>query len=75
MHLGAGRATKDDVIDMASGIVLNKKVGDFVKNGELLLTCYTNKENVEEIYKDLENSYIIVQNKVPNHKIIHEIIG
>ena len=75
MHLGAGRATKDDVIDMASGIVLNKKVGDFVKKGELLLTCYTNKENVEEIYKDLENSYIIVQNKVPNHKIIHEIIG
>ena len=51
------------------------KVGDFVKKGELLLTCYTNKENVEEIYKDLENSYIIVQNKVPNHKIIHEIIG
>lgn len=75
MHLGAGRATKDDVIDMSSGIVLNKKVGDFVKNGELLLTCYTNKENVEEIYKDLENSYIIVQNKVLNHKIIHEIIG
>ena len=75
MHLGAGRPTKDDVIDMASGIVLNKKVGDFVKKGELLLTCYTNKENVEEIYKDLENSYIIVQNKVPNHKIIHEIIG
>lgn len=75
MHLGAGRSTKDDVIDMASGIVLNKKVGDFVKKGELLLTCYTNKENVEEIYKDLENSYIIVQNKVPNHKIIHEIIG
>ncbi len=75
MHLGAGRATKDDVIDMSSGIVLNKKVGDFVKKGELLLTCYTNKENVEEIYKNLENSYIIVQNKVPNHKIIHEIIG
>ena len=75
MHLGAGRATKDDVIDMSSGIVLNKKVGDFVKKSELLLTCYTNKENVEEIYKDLENSYIIVQNKVPNHKIIHEIIG
>ena len=50
MHLGAGRATKDDVIDMSSGIVLNKKVGDFVKKGELLLTCYTNKENVEEIY-------------------------
>ena len=75
MHLGAGRATKDDVIDMSSGIVLNKKVGDFVKKGELLLTCYTNKENVEEIYKDLENSYIIVQDKVLNHKIIHEIIG
>ena len=34
-----------------------------------------NKTILEKENKDLENSYIIVQNKVPNHKIIHEIIG
>src|SRR5690606_4306716 len=34
MVLGAGRATKESEIDLAVGIVLNKKVGDFVKKGE-----------------------------------------
>ena len=34
MLLGAGRATKDDIIDLAVGLVLNKKVGDKVEEGE-----------------------------------------
>ncbi|MFA6377587.1 MAG: pyrimidine-nucleoside phosphorylase, partial [Acholeplasmataceae bacterium] len=38
MRLGGGRATLDDIIDMSAGIVLNKKVGDFVKKGEKLCT-------------------------------------
>ncbi|HLA24766.1 MAG TPA: pyrimidine-nucleoside phosphorylase, partial [bacterium] len=36
MTLGAGRATKDDTIDPAVGIVLRKKVGDAVRRGEPL---------------------------------------
>ena len=35
--LGAGRATKDDVIDLAVGLVLHKKIGDSVKKGETLV--------------------------------------
>ncbi len=41
MMLGAGRATKEDVLDMSAGIVLNKKVGDKVEAGEVLATLYT----------------------------------
>lgn len=41
MMLGAGRATKDDVLDMSAGIVLNKKVGDKVEVGETIATLYT----------------------------------
>src|SRR5699024_2456601 len=37
MILGAGRATKDSIIDLAVGLVLHKKIGDTVKEGEPLL--------------------------------------
>ena len=42
--LGAGRIKKDDKIDMSVGIVLNKKVNDFVEQDELLATIYANDE-------------------------------
>ena len=41
-ELGAGRKTKNDKIDLQVGIVLNKKIGDFVSKGEKLATIYTN---------------------------------
>ena len=74
MHLGAGRATKDDIIDMSAGILLNKKVGDYVKNGELLLTCYTDKENVNDIINSLLDAYEINDKSNHDHKIIYKII-
>lgn len=38
--LGAGRETKDSVIDMSAGIYLEKKIGDTVKKGEPIAVCY-----------------------------------
>ena len=40
MHLGGGRATKESAIDLAVGVVLNKKVGDRVEAGESLGTIH-----------------------------------
>ena len=40
MHLGGGRATKEDVIDLSVGVVLHKKVGDAVAAGESLATIH-----------------------------------
>ena len=48
MLLGAGRETMADKIDPAVGIVLNKKVGDSVKTGEVLCRIYTNGKNTKE---------------------------
>ena len=48
-ELGAGRKTKNDKIDLQVGIILNKKIGDFVSKGEKLATIYAN-----DIEKDLE---------------------
>ncbi len=74
MKLGAGRETLADVIDMSSGIVLNKKVGDKVKKGELLATAYTNKNGVDDVYSDIHNAFVLSDTPLKVRPIIHEYI-
>ena len=57
-HLGGGRMKLTDTIDMSAGIILNKKVGDFVKKGELLCTLHTNKDHVEHIVENVKKAFI-----------------
>ena len=59
MILGAGRATKEDVIDLAVGLVLHKKVGDKVEEGESILTIYSNHENVDDVKQKLYDNIFI----------------
>lgn len=65
--LGAGRETKDSIIDYSAGIVLNKKYGDYVKEGEVIGVLYANKE---ETFKQAEtmllNAYTF-SNEKPEH--------
>jgi len=42
--LGGGRETKESEIDLSVGIVLCKKVGDYVKAGETLAVLHANDE-------------------------------
>lgn len=42
--LGAGRETKDSDIDLSAGIIINKKVGDYVSKGDIIATLYSAKE-------------------------------
>lgn len=64
LELGAGRRTKDDQIDPAAGVVLNRKVGTPVKNGETLLTGYTNKEGtIKPAIELLEQAFVIQPDK------------
>lgn len=73
MLLGAGRATKEDEIDLAVGIMLSKKVGDKVEKGEPLVTLYANRENVDEVIaKVYDNIRIAAEAKAP--KLIHTLI-
>lgn len=44
MHLGAGRKSKEDTIDYGAGIVIHKKINDYINIGDVLMTIYTNKE-------------------------------
>lgn len=43
--LGAGRNTKEEGIDFSAGIVLCKKTGDYVREGEPIAVMYTSDEN------------------------------
>lgn len=69
MELGAGRATKESVIDLAVGIVLNKKRGDKVSKGDILAYIYANdEEKGHKAERDLKDNYIIskeFENKIP----------
>lgn len=73
MMLGAGRATKEDTIDLAVGLVLHKKVGDKVIEGESLLTIHSNHTNIDEIKQKLYNN-IFIENTAKTPQLIHEII-
>ncbi len=71
MILGAGRATKESVIDLAVGLVLRKKIGDQVKKGESLVTIYSNFEDVNEVKEKLYDNIIVSPEKVEAPILIH----
>ncbi|MGP6139381.1 pyrimidine-nucleoside phosphorylase [Jeotgalibaca sp. A127] len=73
MKLGAGRATKESVIDLAAGLILHKKVGDFVEKGESIVTLYANSEKTAEAEEMVQQAYHYGQNRV-EPTLVHKII-
>ncbi|RYM04647.1 pyrimidine-nucleoside phosphorylase [Sporolactobacillus sp. THM7-7] len=73
MLLGAGRATKEGSVNFATGIVLNKKVGERVEAGESLLTIHSDRENVDEVRALLDQN-IAIEEHAEKPKLIHSII-
>ena len=73
--LGSGRIRKEDSIDNAVGIVLNKKVSDKVEKDEVLVTIYANsKERLEEAKKNLLEVIKIEEQDIEKPKMILEIM-
>jgi pyrimidine-nucleoside phosphorylase len=73
MLLGAGRATKEDTIDLAVGLMLRKKVGDKVAEGESLVTIYANREDVEDVKQKIYDN-IDISDHAEAPTLIHTII-
>ncbi len=71
MWLGAGRATKESEIDLAVGLELRKKIGDFVTKGESLVTIHSNSENIEQVKEKLYESMKLSTEKVEVPTLIH----
>ena len=70
--IGAGRYQKEDIIDYGVGIVLSKKVGDFVLKDEELLKIYVHEKDME-IGRILDCFEIGVHYEEPT-PLIYEII-
>ncbi len=75
MLLGAGRATKDSVINPAAGIVLLKKPGDEVKSGEPIIVLHADHEDLfQDSIDELDKAVIISTKKPQNTNLIMDII-
>lgn len=75
-HSGAGRATKEDAVDMAAGLYLHKKVGEPVQEGDLLATVYGNDETrVQAAAAELRSAYVIGDREPEQRDLIRKVIG
>ena len=73
--LGAGRETKTSAIDLSVGIMIHKKIGDWVKQGEAIATLYYNpSSNIEEALNVLTNAYLIGEQPVLAPSLVYELI-
>lgn len=74
-NLGAGRLTKEDTIDPEVGVILTKKVGDFVKKDETILKIYyNNNRRVDFKLADVLTYYEFSTEPVDSRKLIYEIL-
>ena len=73
--LGAGRNTKEDVIDMAAGIYLRAKTGDFVNEGDPIATLYSEREeSFAAAEKKLFEATVIDKEEPKQEPLILDII-
>lgn len=72
---GAGRATKDDDIDLNAGIILNKKIGDKAEKNQLLATVFSNDRRKLKEAADLAGAAFSIKKNPPKPKdLIKQII-
>ena len=73
--LGGGRETKESAIDLSVGLILQKKYGSYVKEGECLAVLHANNlEKLEQAEERLRNAYIIQADPVEERAVIKNVI-
>lgn len=76
LSLGAGRETIDSEIDLSAGIVLEKRLGDHVKPGDLLARVHSNnKSKGDEVVKRLEEIFIIGEKPSSDMKLVYALVN
>ena len=73
MYLGAGREKITDDINHRVGIIIHKKVNDYVKSGDSIATLYSDTKDIDLVYKTVLEAYNISDTKGTN-KLILDII-
>ncbi|MDO5516393.1 MAG: pyrimidine-nucleoside phosphorylase [Clostridium sp.] len=74
MHLGAGRATKEDDINHGVGIKINCKKGDKIKKGDVICYVYHDDNLSDEWIKQLHESFVLTDEEVTKGKLIEKVL-
>lgn len=73
--MGAGRKTKEDLIDPSVGFVLHKRIGDPVASGENIATVYAKDLSSAKVAIDaIQRCIAITDEQVAPCKLIHAIV-
>lgn len=75
MTLGGGRETKESAIDLSVGIILEKKNGNAVSDGEVLATIYGNDDaKMQAAYEKIAHAYEIAKEPAAFVPVVREYI-
>ena len=76
MMLGGGRQKKGDSIDHSVGVIIKKKVGEQVKEGESLATVYINNtDNLDTALDLIKSSFEFSEDIIKEPELIKGIIS
>jgi pyrimidine-nucleoside phosphorylase len=74
--LEGGRAKKEDRIDPAVGLEFHRRIGDYVKTGEKLVTIqYNSDHRLAEAQTMIADSFILGEHPPPLPPLIRQVIG
>lgn len=75
LELGAGRLTKDDIIDPKSGIIFFNKIGDKINSGDTVVKIFTDKKSqISPVNRKIIDAIKLSSVKVKKPRLIKEII-
>ncbi len=72
MHLGAGRARKEDAVDHAVGIVVHRKRGDRVEVGDVLATVHSRGPADEDAVRA---AFLLTDEDVEPEPVVFEVLS
>ncbi|MDI6807633.1 MAG: thymidine phosphorylase [Candidatus Eisenbacteria bacterium] len=73
--IGAGRRTAEDEIDPAAGMVVEKRLGDSIRNGDVLITVFAeSRERIASILPGLKTAFKITPEKIQPPPLIRKVV-
>jgi pyrimidine-nucleoside phosphorylase len=76
MVLGGGRAKKEDAIDPAVGLIVHRKIGDVVRQGETLCTLhYNDAGRLDEARRLVETAYRFASEPPSPRPLVRRVLG
>ena len=74
MHLGAGRATKEDGINHGVGLKISCKKGDSIKSGDTICYVYHDQDLTEEWLQEIYEAFVFTDDKVEVNNLIELVL-